>query len=105
MSKPSDAALISALAAVSFWLGSLPGIAICAYNASLQGVGYEGGVGGFVAGTCVMGFLWAQLAVAFFIVVFIAVMLFGKAAGHHDWPLYALSGLFGLFCSWLLVRA
>jgi hypothetical protein len=105
MSKPSYALTIAALASVSFWLGSLPGIGLVAYNASLVGVGYEGGVGGFVAGTILMGFFWAVPAAAFFIVVLLTVMLFGKTAGRHDWQLYVLSGLFGLLCSWFLARA
>jgi len=51
MSKPSGVALNAGLAAVSFWLGSLPiGICNAAYYVFWvgEGVGYERGLGGFV---------------------------------------------------------
>jgi len=104
MSKPSHVALRAVLAAVSFWLGSLPmGICAVAYDAFWVGEGPEGAPGFFLAGTFLWGLFCAVLALAFFLAIFLAIMLSRKTATDHDWRLYVFSGVLGLFCSCLVL--
>ena len=116
MTKPSDVAATSALAAAraalaaaSFWLGSQPIlIGVLAYIKLWlgEGVGYERGLGGFVLGTLFWGLLTTVPAVAVFITLFIALLTAGmfsrKTASMRDWHLYVVAGVLGLLFSGVL---
>jgi uncharacterized membrane protein len=108
MSKPSNSAVHSILAALCFWLGSQPlFMGVMAYYKFWlgEGVGYEGGLGGFVGGS----FLWAMFttvpAAVFFVAVLIRLMLFGKRGSVDTVRLCVYSGILGLSWPLLLVMA
>ena len=106
MSKPSSAAGIAMMAAASFWISCLPAfIGYLAYSKFWlgEGDGYEGGLGGFLIGTFLLGLVSAAAAAAFFIVVFIRELLSRNITRDHTVRLCVYSALFGLFCSSLFV--
>jgi hypothetical protein len=108
MSKPSNIAVQSIMAALSFWLGSQPlFMGVMAYYKFWlgEGVGYEAGLGGFVGGS----FLWAIFttvpAAVFFAAVLIRLMLFGKKESVDPVRLCVYSGVLGLAWPLLLLTA
>jgi len=107
MSKPSGVAGTAVLAAFSFWIGCQPiFIGFLAYSKFWLGEGagtYEGGLGGFLGGTFLLGLFSTVPAAAFFIAVFILGLLFRNRAREHAVRLCVYSALLGLFSSSLFI--
>ena len=107
MSKPSGAAAIAALAGLSFWIGCQPifiGFLACSKFWLGEGAGtYEGGLGGFLGGTVLLGLFSTVPAAAFFVVVFILAQFSRDKAREYAKRLYACSALLGLFSSSLFI--
>ena len=107
MSKSSGVAGIAVLAALSFWIGCQPiFIGFLAYSKFWLGEGagtYEGGLGGFLGGTVLLGLFSTVPAAAFFVAVFIPALFFRDKAREHAKRLYAYSALLGLFSSSLFI--
>jgi hypothetical protein len=107
MSKPSGAAAMAALAGVSFWIGCQPiFIGFLAYSKFWLGEGqgtYEGGLGGFLLGTFLLGLFSTVPAAAIFIAILILGLLFRNMARERTVRLYVYSALLGLFSSFLFI--
>ena len=106
MSKPSSAAGIAMLAAVSFWIGCQSFfVGYLAYSKFWlgEGEGYEAGLGGFLGGTILLGLFSAAPAAVFFIAVFIRGLLSRNITREHTVRLYVYSALLGLCCSSLFI--
>jgi hypothetical protein len=107
MSKPSGAVAIAALAGISFWIGCQPVfLGFLAYSKFWLGEGqgtYEGGLGGFLLGTVVLGLYSTVPAAGFSIAVLILRLLVRTMAREHTVRLYVYSALLGLFASSLFI--
>ena len=107
MSKSSSVAGIAVLAALSFWIGCQPiFIGFLAYCKFWLGEGagiYEGGLGGLLGGTVLLGLFSTVPATAFFIAIFILGLLFRDRMREHAVRLYVCSALLGLFSSLLFI--
>jgi hypothetical protein len=108
MSKPSNIAVHSILAALCFWLGSQPlFMGVMAYYKFWlgEGVGYEAGLSGFVGGSLLWAIFTTVPAGVFFIAVLIRLMLFGKKGSVDTVRLCVYSGIIGLSWPLLLLMA
>ena len=104
MPEERDPAFVAFFTALSFWLGTLP-VAICdsAYWKLWrgEGVGYEGGVSGFIGFTVVMGVVHGAVAGLLFFVVLLGRTGSRNPPTEPDWYLYVGGGVAGLL--WALL--